>query len=161
MNRIELPNDILLGEVTEMLREGHQVVIMTKGNSMNPFINGEKDSVNLVRRDSISPGEIVLASIRPGVYVLHRVVSVSDGTVVLHGDGNLTGNEKCRVEDVSGTAFQILKPSGRVVDCLSEKSIGRAAFWNSLPFQVRRYFLAFYRISGLAGPKHNRRNENH
>jgi len=78
MNKVVLPNDIMLGEVTALLREGKKVIIMTKGNSMLPFIRGEKDSVNLELRDTLEEGDIALAQIRPGHYVLHRVVSVED-----------------------------------------------------------------------------------
>ena len=51
--KIVLPNAIMLGQVSEFLGEGHSVVIMTKGQSMSPFIRGERDSVELLRRPSV------------------------------------------------------------------------------------------------------------
>lgn len=145
MNKVVLPNEIMLGEVSRLLSEGHEVVIMTKGSSMLPFIRGEKDSVNLVRRETVEPGDIVLAQLRPGRYVLHRVAAVDGDHLTLHGDGNLRGDEHCSIQDVSGTAVQILTPKGRVKDCICEASKRRARRWNSLPYFIRRYTLAIYR----------------
>ena len=71
--RITLPNEVMLGSVKELLAEGQQVIIMTKGFSMLPFIVGKRDSVLLEKRPSVQPGEIALAEISPGHYVLHRV----------------------------------------------------------------------------------------
>ena len=144
MKKIELPNDILLSEVTSLLKEGKDVIIPTKGNSMLPFIRGERDSVNLRLLDTLEEGDIVLAQIRPGVYVLHRVWSLDGDCVTLMGDGNLRGVEKCRRCDVSGTVMTILKDGGREVDCRSAGARRRAAAWRRLkPF--RRIILGIYR----------------
>lgn len=145
MNKVVLPNEIFLGEVSALLREGKKVIIMTKGNSMLPFIRGEKDSVNLVLRDAVEPGDIVLAQVRPGGYVLHRVVGISDGIVTLHGDGNLLGNERCRLEDICGTAFEIIRPSGKAVDCISPRRKRISRIWNDSPYLFRRVVLGIYR----------------
>ena len=45
MKKLILPNEILMGEVERLLSQGTAVTIMTKGNSMLPFIVGERDSV--------------------------------------------------------------------------------------------------------------------
>lgn len=145
MNKVVLPNEVMLGEVSAFLREGKKVIIMTKGNSMLPFIRGEKDSVNLQLREGVEPGDIVLAQLRPGHYVLHRVVSVEDGIVTLHGDGNLRGNEKCRLEDICGTAIEIVRPSGKASDCVSPRTKRLPRLWNRRSFFFRRVFLGFYR----------------
>ena len=96
--RITLPNDVMLGSVKELIREGHPVVIMTKGVSMLPFIIGGKDSVLLVAPEGLKAGDIALAEVVPGKYVLHRVREVSREKVVLQGDGNYRGQELCRPE---------------------------------------------------------------
>ncbi len=149
MNRIVLPNAVMLGEVERLLSEGHQVVIMTKGNSMLPFIRGERDSVNLEKRDSVAPGDIVLARLSEGHYVLHRVASVDGDEIRLHGDGNLRGDERCLKENVAGTALQVVLPSGRARDCISERSKRLPRIWNRLPVLARRIFLGFYRRIAL------------
>ena len=143
-SRVIVPNAILLGEVTSLLGEGKDVILMTKGNSMLPFIRGERDSVNLRKLDVVDVGDIVLAQVREGVYVLHRVFAVDGDIVTLMGDGNLKGKERCRRSDISGTAIEILRDDGKVVDCRGRKAFVLARIWRMLrPF--RRYILAIYR----------------
>lgn len=144
MHKIVLPNAVLLGEVKGLLAEGKDVVIPTKGNSMLPFIRGGRDCVNLRRLGSLDVGDIVLAEIREGTYVLHRVFALDGDAVTLMGDGNIRGVEHCRRQDVAGTVLTVLKENGREVDCRSPKAMRRARTWRRLmPF--RRIILGFYR----------------
>lgn len=144
MNKIVMPNAVLLGEVKLLLAEGKDVVIPTKGNSMLPFIRGSRDSVNLRKMDTAEVGDIVLAEIREGVYVLHRVFAVDGDAVTLMGDGNLRGVEHCRRQDIAGTAVAVLKENGKEVDCRSRKALRQAHLWRRLmPF--RRIILGLYR----------------
>jgi hypothetical protein len=145
MNKVVVPNSILLGEVKSLLAEGKDVVIPTKGNSMLPFIRGGRDSVNLRRLDTLEVGDIVLAEIREGVYVLHRVFAVDGDSVTLKGDGNLRNVEKCRRSDIAGTALGVLKDNGREVDCRRPEAVRRARAWRTMPVLFRRIFLAIYR----------------
>ena len=143
MNKIVLPNEIMLGEVSRMLAEGKEVVIMTKGFSMLPFIKGEKDLVELEKADSYVPGDIVLFNIG-GRYILHRIVSVTDGIAWIRGDGVSGGHEECPVDRIFGKAVKIIKKSGRVVDPYSEAELRKVRLWDRL-LPVRRWILAFYR----------------
>ena len=143
MQKVVLPNQLLLAEVSRLVSEGESVVLMTKGYSMLPFIVGEKDSVRLEKVGELFPGLIVLAEITPGHYVLHRLVSVKDDQVVLMGDGNLKGCEVCSRMQVKAMAVSILKADGKEVDCLSARHLRRAALWSRL-LPVRRWLLAFY-----------------
>lgn len=142
---ITLPNDVMLGSVRDLIREGHPVVIMTKGVSMLPFITGGKDSVLLVAPDGLRKGDIALAEVAPGKYVLHRVREVSAERVVLQGDGNYRGRELCRPSDVCGRVREIQHPGGRVTDPSSPGQQRRWLMWTALPALFRRYLLAFYR----------------
>ena len=127
-----------------LLAEGKDVVIPTKGNSMIPFIRGGRDSVNLRRLDTLEVGDIVLAEVREGTYVLHRVIGLEGDAVTLMGDGNRRGVERCRREDIAGTAMTILKDGAREVDCRSRKALRRARNWRRL-LPLRRLILGFYR----------------
>ena len=144
MHKVVVPNAILLGEVKSLLAEGKDVVIPTKGNSMLPFIRGGRDSVNLRRLDTLEAGDIVLAEIREGSYVLHRVIVVDGDTVTLMGDGNRRGVEVCRRKYIAGTAMTILKDGVKEVDCRSRKALRRARNWRRL-LPLRRIILGFYR----------------
>lgn len=144
-NRIVLPNAVMLGQVNEFLAEGRSVVIMTKGQSMSPFIRGERDSVELLRRPSVEVGDIVLAQIHPGHYVLHRVNAISGVRVRLKGDGNLDGTEACTMQDICGTAVAILRPGDRRIDCYAPRWQRRFRRWVAAPRIMRRIILGFYR----------------
>ncbi|MBR6212996.1 MAG: S24/S26 family peptidase [Bacteroidales bacterium] len=144
MNKVVVPNAILLGEVKSLLAEGKDVVIPTKGSSMLPFIRGSRDSVALRKLETLEVGDIVLAEIRKGVYVLHRVFELDGDDVTLMGDGNLRGVEKCRRCDVAGTALKVLKDGVKEVDCRGPKAMRKARIWRRIrPF--RRIILGFYR----------------
>lgn len=142
---ITLPNDVMLGGVKELLAEGRQVVIMTKGVSMLPFIVGRRDSVVLERRPSVAPGDIALAEIAPGHYVLHRVRSVEGECVTLRGDGNYRGQERCLLGDIAGTVVAIQTPGKPDRNPFAPAEMRRWRRWAGMPAVVRRYYLAFYR----------------
>ena len=137
MNKRVLSNDIILESVSEMLAEGREVVMTPKGSSMHPFIRGDVDSVALKKKDTVAPGDIVLAKIGDR-FIMHRVMSVKEDSVILMGDGNVRGTEQCTTGDIRGTVVSVIKPSGR------RKAPGRGRIWKAL-MPVRRYLLAIYR----------------
>ena len=85
MDKRVLPNDILLGEVTALLREGRDAVIIPKGSSMLPTIRGDRDRVTLRRQEEVRDGDIVLVH-TGGRYILHRVIAVDGDALTLMGD---------------------------------------------------------------------------
>ena len=142
--KIVMPNGILLDEVCRILSEGQGVVLMTKGSSMLPFIIGERDSVELFKPVSLSVGDIVLARLAEGHYVLHRIYAVSD-CITLKGDGNLDCTESCRPEDVCGVVKAIIRNGDRRIDCTDSRFVAAARVWRNAPRLVRRLVLAIYR----------------
>ena len=124
MNRITVPNEILIPQIGALLAEGREVELRPKGNSMLPFIRQDKDNVILRKLDTVSRGDIVLADVG-GRFVLHRVIRVEDDTLTLMGD-------------VLGTVVAVVKGGKKTV----VPSKGR--LWQAL-LPVRRYLLAFYR----------------
>ena len=141
--QVTLPNEILIGEVGELLAGGKEVVLMTKGWSMNPFIIGERDSVLLKRTEELEPGDIVLAEVQKQKYVLHRVIALEGDRVTLMGDGNITGQEHCTRNNILGTVQKIIHPNGK------EVVPGKAAAWRKTGPLARRILLAFYRRTVL------------
>ena len=133
---VSIPNDILLAEVGSLLAEGREVIIPTKGRSMRPFIVGERDSVRLRKHGSVECGDIVLAKVDGGSFVLHRVRKVDGNVLTLKGDGNLGAVEHCTLDDVLGAVEEIIRPDSSVAP-----SKGR--FWNFLPRIVRRVILHY------------------
>ena len=139
-----VPNSILLAEVSALVKEGKEVELLTKGCSMLPFIVGDRDSVRL-RSEAVAVGDAVLAEIAPGRYVLHRIISLDGDKVVLKGDGNLTGTENCRRADVQARAVAVIRAGNKETDCTTGSYMRRVRFWNSLPYLMRRVWLAILR----------------
>ena len=138
MEKRILPNDILLAEAGALLAEGRDVELLVKGNSMLPFLHNERDSVRLRKLDTVAKGDIVLAQISPGNYVLHRVRAVDGEKLTLMGDGNVRGTERCTRADVLGTAVEFIRPDG------TRRKPGRGRCWAVLR-PIRRYLLYLYR----------------
>ena len=142
MEHLIVPNNILLSEVCSLLEEGKEVWLKAKGCSMLPFIRGDKDSVLLSGNQEIYLGDIVLALLEGNRYVLHRVVGLEGENVILMGDGNVAGQEKCMLKDVKAIALMI----DRGEKIIEVRSVGHqkiAAVWKLL-LPLRRYLLALY-----------------
>lgn len=138
-----LPNEVLLPEVVRLLEAGETVTMKVKGDSMLPFITGERDSVVLRRTGELKRGDIVLAKLNNGKYVIHRIIALAARRVTLMGDGNLYGREKCPRTAIAGQAIRILR-KGKTIDCTAPAQRRRAALWKAL-LPVRRYLLGIYR----------------
>lgn len=137
MTKVVLPNEVLIGEVAELLNAGREVVMTPKGNSMLPFIRGDVDNVRLRKPESLHVGDIALARFG-GRYVMHRIIAINGDTVTLMGDGNLQGTEKGSRSEVLGIVVEIITPSNR------HRRPGKGLLWRKL-LPVRRYLLKFYR----------------
>ena len=93
-------NNVLIPEVAKLIASGHTVTLTVRGNSMRPFIEGERDKALLVRPRTIRVGDPILALVDDGRYVLHRVIAVNKEKITLMGDGNLCGTETCKPDNV-------------------------------------------------------------
>lgn len=132
MDKLTVPNHILLEEANTLLEEGRDVVLTPLGSSMLPFIRGGRDSVTLRRLPDVKVGDIVLVRLKDH-YVLHRVIAIAGENLTLMGDGNIRGTEACTRRDVIGTAVAV---NGR--------KPGSGRFWRLIK-PLRRYILAIYR----------------
>ena len=118
---MQLPNEIFIPEIARLVAEGKQVVFTPTGVSMRPYIEGGVDSVTLVRPDDLQVGDIVLAEISAGHYVLHRIYVLQGDAVTLMGDGNLQGNEHCTRSRQNQTADASLAVAAH--DAIAQNSI--------------------------------------
>ena len=138
-----VPNNDAIAAVADLIKEGRNVVLPVKGNSMLPFIIGGKESVELIPPPKAQVGDVILAWVDGTHYVVHRVISISaNGDITLMGDGNNRGFEHCRQEDIVGKVINVVAANGKKRslpnDSLSWK------LWNMLR-PVRRWILAVYR----------------
>ena len=138
MERFESSDDMNLAQVPQLLEEGKVVVLkQVKGNSMLPFIHGEKDSVRLRKPENVEVGDIVLAVFH-GRPIVHRVIAIDGTKVTLMGDGNLQGTEVGDLSEVLGVVDLIIPPSGR------GRKPSKGRLWRRL-LPVRKYLLKVYR----------------
>ena len=143
MRKVEIPNDILLSNVRRLIEEGHTTTIRVKGISMRPFLENGRDSVVLSAGSILEKGDIVLAEIAPGKYVLHRIIKINGNNLLLMGDGNYKGTESCRIADVAGIATTLIR-KGKMVESSSLKWRTYSKIWSALR-PLRRLLLAVYK----------------
>lgn len=142
MQKQIIANDVFIPEIARLISDGSEVVFKPKGVSMLPFIRGGCDSVVLVSPKNIIKGDIVLAKVG-NIYVLHRIIELSNSIVTLMGDGNIIGTEKCSRNDILAVAEKIIKGDKEIV-CRSKNHQYKARVWRLLkPF--RGYILFIYR----------------
>jgi len=147
MKTLSIPNDILIPQIKRMIDEGKSVTFLVKGYSMRLFLENNRDKVILAPcdKDMVKPGDVVLAEVGKGVYVLHRIVGRTADVLTLKGDGNIRGTETCRTADVIGLATGFYRKGRTRPDLVTGWKWKAYSFiWLRLsPF--RRYILAVYR----------------
>lgn len=146
LSSLRIANAILLPEVIGMLNEGHSVTLPLRGYSMRPFLEDGRDKAlfTAVDKANIHVGDAVLAEIKPGVYVLHRIISISGNNVRLRGDGNLT-SEYCVVDDIKALATAFYRKGRTTPDSVDgRKWKVYSRVWMAL-YPIRRYLLFIHR----------------
>lgn len=123
---VVVSNSDLMEVLRPMLREGKSVRIRIKGMSMYPMLRDGRDVAVIRRTDIPALGEVVLAEVQKGRYVLHRIIGKEGDRLILMGDGNLIASEECMLRDVMGKVVMIMR-NGREVD--PEKRIWRLYRW--------------------------------
>ena len=142
---MQISNDIFFAEVERLLGEGGDVMIIIRGNSMQPMLRDGRDRVVLRRYegDEIRVGDVMLFRYR-GEYVLHRVVKVDGERILFAGDGNYKFYEQATTEDIVARMVAYVK-DGRRVECSDEEWLRYSRVWMALPMIVRRVILGVKR----------------
>ena len=141
---LEVPNEILLAHVRQAIEEGHTVTINVKGYSMRPFLEHNRDKVVLKACVNPCVGDAVLAEIRPGTFVLHRVIRRDGERLTLMGDGNLRGTESCLIKHVVGVVSYYIH-HGKMIAADDARLKRKIRLWKRL-LPVRRYLLILYKV---------------
>ena len=147
MKIISVPNEILIPQIKSMIDEGKKVTFLVKGNSMRLFLADGRDKVLLVpcEKEKVKRGDVVLARVDRGIYVLHRIIRRENDFITLKGDGNIRGKEYCLTSDIVGIAAGFYRKGRNKLDLVAGwKWKAYSAIWLSLS-PLRRYILGFYR----------------
>lgn len=104
-------SDVFFDEIAEQIAIGEKVIIRAKGESMRPFIRNGCDKIVLEKpgEEGLKKGNIVLARVSDGRFVIHRIEKVEKNSLVLRGDGNLAIREVCRLQDVIALATTVVR----------------------------------------------------
>ena len=144
-----VPNNDAIAAVADLIKEGRNVVLPVKGNSMLPFIIGGKESVELIPPPKAQVGDVILAWVDGTHYVVHRVISIQGNRLTLMGDGNIAGTERCLKDDVKALATHVVNAKGQRHPLDSPWRKRWARLWFALR-PVRRYLLYIYRkVKGI------------
>ncbi len=139
-----MTDNYIIEEAIRLVKDGVSVTLPVNGNSMLPFIIGGKESVILQPLGSVAVGDVVLAWADGCKYVIHRIIRIDGDRVVLMGDGNLVGTERCTLADIKARVTHVVDANGRTHHICNRWRQWAARLWFRLR-PVRRYLLAIYR----------------
>jgi hypothetical protein len=147
MEKVEktVVNDLFFDGIELLISCGFRLEIRTKGKSMAPFMFDGEGSIMMkgVEDDSFQLGNLLLARLSDGRYVLHRLIKCEDDQVVLRGDNNLTKVEICTKNDIIAEAEQIKRFGKKIIKGSRMWNMYRNLWLGSL--QKRRVILAINR----------------
>lgn len=133
-------NATFLPQVVALIAEGHTVTLPLRGYSMRPFLEDGRDKALLTDASDIREGDVVLAELYPGHFVLHRIVAIRFQEVTLLGDGNLS-KEYCRLDNIRAKAIAFYRKNRTKPD-LTNGLKWRLYSWLWMHlFPIRRYLL--------------------
>ena len=145
MKTVVVQNQFLEG-VADLLEDGQTVRIRIGGSSMDPFIRGGVDEVELV--PYVSGDELPLWTgvfFRwKGKYMVHRYIGREGDFFCFMGDGNLIQVEKVEEKNVIGILQTIYHPDGTEQDCRDSRWLRKGALWYRFR-RFRRFILHLYR----------------
>ena len=139
-----LKDNKIIQEAIKLVEDGICVTFPVDGRSMLPFIIGGEDSVILEKPSKPEMGDIVLAWVDNCRYVVHRIIDIHDDTVILMGDGNIRGTEKCHQDDIKAKVTHVVDAKGNRHQIDTRKYRWGAFLWGKLR-PVRRYLLFIYK----------------
>ena len=139
-----MTDNYIIEEAIRLVSEGISVTLPVSGTSMLPFIIGGRESVILQKPDGAKVGDVVLAWVMPGRYVVHRIIRIDGEHVTLMGDGNLAGTEHCTIAGIKAIATHVVGDDDHPHSLYTPWRRRAALLWWHLR-PVRRYLLAIYR----------------
>lgn len=144
MNTLQLDNATFLPQVCELVKEGHTVSLRARGVSMRPFIEHDRDTAIIGYAEKFIVGDVVLAEIYKGKFVLHRIDRIDGERVILRGDGNYPGTESCRLKDLRAIMTAVER-KGRTYSTEGKVWKTYSKMWVAM-LPLRPYLLSVYRL---------------
>ena len=139
-----ITDELVIEEAIRLVDDGVSVTLPVSGSSMLPFIIGGRESVILRKPAELKVGDIVLAWVDNYRYVVHRIIHFDGDSVILMGDGNIKGTERCKLADVKAKATHVVGADEKMHYLYTPWRCRAARLWWHLR-PIRRYLLAIYR----------------
>ncbi len=144
MQKVVIPNEILIPHIVKQINDGHTVTLPLKGFSMRPFLEDGRDKALLTKVQNPKVGDPVLAEVNTHRYVLHRIIKIDGRHITLLGDGNLCP-EYCRMENIQASVIGFYRKGRTTLDYIDgTKWKVYSRIWMFLR-PLRRWLLTFYR----------------
>lgn len=141
-----LENKEFIPLVVELVEEGHEVTIPLRGNSMRPFLSDYTDKAILVKPSRpLRIGDVVLADMQGGRYVLHRIIRMDGDMIQMQGDGNLLPDAIVRPCDVKAIAKGFIRNGKDRTDYAEDFLFRCYSFLWMRMLPLRRWLLAGFR----------------
>lgn len=138
----QLPNELFLPQVVALLNEGHTVTLPLRGRSMRPFLEDNRDKALLKAiEEAPQVNDVVLAELTPGRFVLHRIISIEGDQVTLRGDGNLSDDPVCKLENIHAKAIGFYRKGSFRIDSTQSCKWRNYSWWWTRLYPIRRYLL--------------------
>ena len=137
----------VLDNIELLVAVGQSFELHVKGYSMLPML-GFGDDVIIVRRIDTEEdivGRIAMFRGAQNQIIVHRVLTVTNGVVVLRGDGNIVQTEQCQRGEIIGVVDKVRREGGKVVDCTTPRWKRMERLWLSLPRWIRGKMLGAMR----------------
>lgn len=135
----------IIAEAIRLVEDGVSVTFPVNGRSMQPFIVGGKESVILVKPESLKVGHVILAWVDNRRYVVHRIERIAENEIWLMGDGNLAYGERCLVSDVKALATHVVDKKGKTHYLYTKPRQIGSFVWKVLR-PIRKWLLLVYRV---------------
>lgn len=129
----------------ELERTG-QLIYVTVGTSMRPFIRSQEDLVVIERKDGgrYEKYDAVLYRRDSGQYVLHRIVKVCPDSYTMCGDNRAYREPGIRDDQILGVLTAVIR-NGQRIDVNTEEYRRKIRRWVAMyPFRAM-----FIKIKGL------------
>ena len=143
---VRVDNHTFVTQISSILKKGtyKSVTFTVQGYSMRPFLEHDRDKVELVLPQKPQTGQVVLAEIMPRTYALHRIIKIEGDTITMRGDGNLLSQtETFTADKIIATAISFTR-KGKKVDVDSRRWRLYSLLWDKLK-PIRRILLGIHR----------------
>ena len=146
VSREQVPVELLLPFLKEMLEAGKSVNLTVTGNSMMPLLRNGYDSVVLVRPEKIKQFDIVLYMNQENKAILHRIIRCKPSGYLIVGDNQFQVDGPVKPEQIVAVVTEFNR-NGKNISC-SKWWVKLYAFIWGYGRPLRNFIFPLVRLGG-------------